>query len=270
MAFLALASSVEAGQNYRQRISTTVAPEIDQLESDVEAEIKFGREIASRILGKYRLSKDKKLNRYLTIVGRGIASFSHRSELQYHFALLETDEINAYTAPGGYIFVTRGALNLMQDEAELAAVLAHEIAHVTQKHIVNELDIKSSDDGIETGLLRFLGGASDPARVAFTQAVDQAVSVLFEKGLKKKDEFEADHIGMMLASITGYDASALQRYLARVKDAKGEYTTVVTHTHPSFQNRLNKLGDAMSDEGLDTLQGKQVKQRFISYVRNNK
>ena len=258
--------TVQAEQGFRDRASTTRLANVNELESDIDAEIAFGREIASRILGKYKLSTDKKLNKYLNIIGRGIASFSSRPELVYHFALLDTDDINAYTAPGGYVFVTRGALNLMQDEAELAAVLAHEIAHVTQKHIVNELDIKASEDGMQEGMMHFLGGSSDPSRVAFSQAVDQAVGFLFNKGLKKEDEFEADRVGMLLASITGYDSRALHRYLERVKQAKGEHTATVSTTHPSFDTRLSTLHKINQEEELDALQGKLVKQRFTYYV----
>ena len=257
----------EASQKFRDRITTDRIADVTEIEADTEAEISLGREIAARILGKYELSDNRSLNRYITLVGRSIALNSNRPELPFHFALINTDEINAYTTPGGYVFLTRGALELMEDEAELAAVLAHEIAHATQKHIVKELDIKASEEGAEAGLLHFLGGVSDPTRVAFTQAVDQAVSLLFEEGLKKEDEFEADLVGTMLATSTGYEPTALHRYLSRVKNIKGEKTAILSHTHPSFSDRLKALRTLHNEEGLASSDGPTVQKRFAKNIR---
>lgn len=256
-----------SGQDFRQRISDNQQITVDEIESDVEAEIEFGREVAARILGKYRLGSNYQLTKYITLVGRSIAINSNRPELQFYFGVIETNQVNAYTAPGGYVFVTRGALNIMKSEDELAAVLAHEIAHVTQMHIVNELNIKGSEQGLSAGLARMLGGATATARVAFSQVVDQAVTLLFDKGLKKKDEFEADQVGTMLALSAGYDPTALYRYLDRVRQVKAKQLRVVNQTHPPFGQRLNLLARLIRTEGLSKVKGSITQTRFGRYIQ---
>jgi len=260
--------AADAAQSFRERISQTELS-VEGLTSDVAAEIEFGREVAARILGRYSLYSNEQLTHYVNLVGQNLVRHSNRPELQFHFAVVDTPDINAYTAPGGYIFVTRGSLELMDNEAELAAVLAHEIAHVTQKHIVKELNIHAAEDAPEAGLAHLFGGVSDPARVAFMQALDKAVALLFTEGLKKEDEFEADMLGMMVATSAGYDPSALYDYLKKVEMHKGAQTAVVSATHPSFEARLQALTKVMAEEGLTSQPGITLQARFQQNMKKD-
>ncbi len=255
-----------SAQSFRQRLHH-VTLSAENLESDVQAEIEFGREVAARILGRYPLMELEQQTRYVNLVGQNLLKHASRPELQFHFAVIDTPDINAYSAPGGYIFITRGSIALMQNEAELAAVLAHEIAHVTQKHIVGELNIHAADDSAEAGLAALFGGMSDPARVAFLQALDKAVALLFKQGLKSEDEYEADMVGMLLASSAGYDPAALYDYLRRVQKNKGEHTMVVGATHPSFGNRLYALKTLMREEQLSTQPAARLAERFSQNIK---
>src|SRR5262245_20903850 len=100
----------------------------------VPKEIEIGRGVAATVAGRWRIHPDSALNGDVHLVGQLVAQESPRaSEIAFHFAVLDTDEVNAFAAPGGYIFVTRGALAMMESEAELAGVLAHEVAHVDAK-----------------------------------------------------------------------------------------------------------------------------------------
>ena len=96
-------------------------------EANTEREIDFGRGVSAKILGKYPILRDERTVRYISQIGTGISAQLGRPELRYYFGILDTDEINAFAAPGGYIFVTRGALILMSNAAQLAGVLAHEL-----------------------------------------------------------------------------------------------------------------------------------------------
>jgi predicted Zn-dependent protease len=263
---IALQPLAEAGQDFRQRLSQAEVS-AEGLSADIKAEIAFGREVAARILGRYPLLEREELNHYVNLVGQNLVRHASRPELEYHFAVVNTPDINAYTAPGGYIFVTRGSLALMENEAELAAVLAHEIAHVTQKHIVKELNIHATESSPEAGLARLFGGASDPARIAFRQALDQAVALLFTEGLKKEDEFESDMLGMLLATSAGYEPTALYHYLKKVQARKGAQTTVVDSTHPSFSQRLLALTDVMAEEALTSRPGVSLQGRFEQQMK---
>lgn len=254
-------ATLAATDNYRQRLSARQVSEAD-LTADLKAEIEFGRNLATRVLGRYELANEKALNHYLNLVGSGVAHKGPRQELAYHFALLASGEVNAYAAPGGYVFVTRGAVDLMRDESELAAVLAHEIAHITGRDIVRELRIQGTDTSAGAGMARFFGGATEAARVALSQAVDQATTMLFEEGYKREDEFAADRTATLLLANAGYDPLALRRYLARLAKAKGKPSDVVYRTHPSFADRLAKLDAFIAEQGLARVEFPRVQARF--------
>lgn len=264
---LALPASYAASpEDFRARLHDN-SDALRDASSDVRAEVEFGRDVAARILNRYSMLRDEKLERYLNLVGSAVAAHGPRGEIPYRFAVLDADEVNAYAAPGGYIFVTRGALATMQDEAELAAVLAHEIAHVTQRHIVKRLNIHGSDASPETGFAHFFGGAGDPTRIAFDQAVDKAIDLLFSEGLDHADEYEADEVGLLLLTQTGYDPHALSRYLDRVSAATATRHEVLAKTHPRFEERLARLDAQAAREGMTELHYPRVEQRFAEYVK---
>lgn len=233
---------------------------------DLKAEIVFGRELAARVLGRYKLYKDEALTRYVNMVGKGVAQYAGRPEIEFRFAILDTDVVNAFAAPGGYIFITKGALKIMGDEAELAAVLAHEVAHVTEKHIVKELNIKGTDTSPTSGLARLIGGSSESVRAAFTQMVDKAVDMLFEKGLKRQDEMDSDRISTMITTSAGYDSTALSRYLKKISSGEKD-TKIMTGTHPSFDDRVKGIDKVLADNQLTDKKQPVVKERFSENVK---
>ncbi|MDH4273558.1 MAG: M48 family metalloprotease [Gammaproteobacteria bacterium] len=233
---------------------------------DVETEIRFGQSVAARVLGRIPLVEDSSLTQYISLVGRSLVVGSSRPELEFHFAVVKSDEINAYSAPGGYIFVTTGALKSMLDESELAAVLAHEIAHVTERHIVKALRIKAADTE-KSGLTQIIGSAGDTTRIAFFQTIDKAVAVLFETGFNHLDEKEADRIGTLLLAATGYDPQAMARYLTRIKE-KNTGSGAINTTHPPTHERMDTLRRLLADEGLDKLNYPRAAKRFKKYVVN--
>lgn len=235
-------------------------------EADLDAEIRVGREVAARILARHPLSERERHQRYVNLVGSALAAHGQRSELDYYFGVIESEEVNAYAAPGGYIFITSGALNLMRDEAELAGVLAHEIAHVNERHVVEALDIRAADDTAFGGLARFFGGASEAARVVFSQAVDQAMTVLFEEGLRHEDELEADREGVVLATRTGYDPQGLHRFLERLSQVEPSERETVSRTHPEAGERLAHLNGFLEEQNLLRLDRPTFTERFAAYV----
>lgn len=255
-----------AADEFRQRVNQ--GEESFSAVDDVKAEIVFGRVLAARILGKYAYYENDKLNEYVNKVGKGLAQFANRPEIEFRFAVLDTDSVNAFAAPGGYIFVTKGALIKMEDEAELAAVLSHEIAHVTERHIVKELNIKGTDASPVSGFAQVLGGGTGAVKAVFTQMVDQAAEILFEKGLKKQDEFDSDRVATMIISTAGYDPSALKRYLKKIAGAEKE-TKEMTGTHPSFADRIKNVDDVLAENQLTDKKQALVKERFNENVKIN-
>lgn len=236
-----------ANANWRNRIS---AEEAAYTASDIAAEIKFGRAIAARILGRYKAYDNPALIKYVNLVGASLALSTNRPELDFHLMILDTDELNAYAAPGGYIFITKGALKYMKDEAELAGVLAHEVAHITERHVVKELKIKGTDEAGAADLARIIGGSSESARAAFGQAVDKGLELIFKDGYKKEDEIQADKTSVTISALSGYDPTGLSRYLARIKPLKEKNPPPSDSTHPSFDARALQISDVINQDGI--------------------
>ncbi len=260
---LSTTKSGEPPSLYRARLHKEVLT--NTTDEDIKAEIKFGRDVAARVLGRYPLYLDKELSRYVSLIGTALAAQSSRTELNYYFAVLDSKTVNAYSAPGGYIFITKGALEMAQDEAELAAILAHEIAHITERHIVDALNIRATDTSGSAGLGRLISAGTDTARVAFMQAIDEAVGILFEKGYSQQDELDSDRVATLMLANAGYDARALHRYLTRTQSLETESS--INTTHPPSANRLKRLEEIIVEEMLDETEQPRNQARFKSYVK---
>ncbi len=232
-------------------------------EANTEREIDFGRGVSAKILGKYPILRDERKVRYISQIGTGISAQLGRPELRYFFGILDTDEINAFAAPGGYIFVTRGALKLMRNEAQLAGVLAHELAHVDQKHIIRKLKLQSIDRSVTSGIAQVLGGATLTAKIALERLNDLAFKMLMEEGLSKEDEADADKKALEMLMSTGYDLQSYLEYLQSLKPylEQGQ-AKVLSKTHPTIEFRYNNLREFIIKNELENFQGKKNEKRF--------
>ena len=236
-------------------------------EAGTEKEIDFGRGVAAKILGKYPIFKDQEKVNYVSQIGTGISAQLGRPELRYYFGILDTEDINAYAAPGGYIFVTTGALKLMRNEAQLSGVLAHELAHIDQKHIVKQLNLQSSDRSLTSGIAQILGGATLSAKIALERLNDLAFKMLMEEGLSKKDEADADQKALEMLISTGYDPQSYLDYLLSLKPhlEQGQ-AKVLSKTHPTIDTRIKILSEFISRHDLDSIQGKKNEKRFKQFM----
>ncbi len=236
-------------------------------EAGTEKEIDFGRGVAAKILGKYPIFKDEEKVNYVSQIGTGISAQLGRPELRYYFGILDTEDINAYAAPGGYIFVTTGALKLMRNEAQLSGVLAHELAHIDQKHIVKQLNLQSSDRSLTSGIAQILGGATLSAKIALERLNDLAFKMLMEEGLSKKDEADADQKALEMLISTGYDPQSYLDYLLSLKPhlEQGQ-AKVLSKTHPTIDTRIKILSEFISKHELDSIQGKKNEKRFKQFM----
>jgi len=207
-----------------------------------EKEIEIGRGIAATIAGRFPVAPDAALTRYVNLVGLTVASQNPRGDITYHFAVLETPTVNAYAAPGGYIFVTRGALGLIHSEAELAGVLAHEVGHVNQRHVINQ--IRKSDT------MREVRDQLDLQGAALDAVVGTGTNALFT-GLSRGDEMEADSLGLEYASSAGYDPGGLAAFIGRLDQHAGEGpVSEFFATHPKPNERVDRLNSIARREGL--------------------
>ncbi len=229
----------------------------------VEEEVAIGQAVAieafNRFGGEY---KDDKLTTYVNLVGKTVGEVSDRPELTYRFAILDSSEQNAFAAPGGYIFLTIGLLKTLKNEAELAGVLAHEVAHVTQKHMLKTLQRSS----ILANVSEFSLSAINKDPQLFSNVIDAATVMLFEKGLDKELEIEADTYGIEYAYRAGYHPSGLRDYLVTLQSQEGKAASRFFSTHPSTSERLGKAKEiAASYVGAGKLP--YLAERFRSRMR---
>jgi len=213
-----------------------------------EEEYYIGRAVAAIILSKYRVTDNAALTQYVNTIGNAVALFSDRPEIYagYHFLILDSDEVNALSAPGGLIFVTRGLLKRCSDEEMLGLVLAHEIGHVSAKHGLQA--IKKSR---LTEAFTYLGGQAArtwgsaelvQATNLFEGALDDIVQQLVVRGYDRSAELEADALAVRFAARTGYEPAGIQRFLkTMVGDKSGASGSGWFKTHPSAEQRLEKV-----------------------------
>ncbi|MBT8341077.1 MAG: M48 family metalloprotease [Desulfatitalea sp.] len=253
------------GHAERMRVRISSIGQKAYTQADIDAEKRFGHNLAARILGNYPLWQNAKVNHYVNLVGHALTLFTGRQELTFSFAILDTETINAFATPGGYIFITRGALANMHDEAQLAAVLAHEIAHVLERHMIRELHIKATGDSVLSGFAELIGGATGGVRGSLESSLNQAADILFHRGYRVADELSADRVGALLTATTGYDPTALKRFLEQM----GPFEATLKaqdRDHPDTLHRLACLQQVLSTNGLHAETGQRNKERFHEMV----
>ena len=234
-------------------------------ELDEKQEIEIGRDMAARLLGAAPLVNDARLQRYVNNVGRWLASQTGRPDLPWRFGVLDAPQVNAFAVPGGTIFVTRGLVQRMRSEAELAGVLAHEIAHVLKKH-----HLKAIQKGAQAEL------AGEALSIAMKDSNSETRGKLvrfgtemYARGLDKSDELEADRLGVVIAARGGYDAYGLPAVLQTLQAMNPEDSALALmfKTHPSPAERLDALSEKMQPT-LDAYAGQpSVAERFRQAVQ---
>jgi predicted Zn-dependent protease len=215
---------------------TTAAVGINEQE-----EIAIGRELAGRTLGAARLVNDPALQGYVNRVGRWIASQSERQDLPWRFGVMDTASVNAFAAPGGFILITRGLYDMLENESQLAGVLGHEIGHVVKRHHVTVLQKSAALSAGAKAL-------QQSNRGAFVNELIGNGAELFTRALDKDAEFEADALGVVLAMRAGYTSQGLRDVLGKLQARGGsdDAMKLLFATHPAPGERLQRLSDAVN------------------------
>ncbi len=253
-----LKGKVEAAKATIPPVNPKLTAAIKEIKGpDESEEIAIGRQIAGNLLGASPLVKDAKLQKYVNQVGTWVASQSERPDLPWHFGVIQSTDVNAFAAPGGYIFVTLGLYKMLQSEADLAGVLGHEVGHVIRKHHLKILQQSKLLDVSSQAVSKQLGGNDK-----IQQLIGHGAEIV-ARGLDKDAEFEADSIGVVLATRAGYDAYGLPAVLQQIGHfAKDESSvTLLFKTHPHPEDRLLKLDNVMSDR-FDRVKGLTLEKRL--------
>jgi predicted Zn-dependent protease len=210
-------------------------------------EIELGRKMHPQILQQYGRYDDEALQQYVNTVGQRIASSSHRPKLQYTFTVLDGEEVNAFALPGGYVYITRGIMAYLNSEAELAAVLGHEIGHVTARHSVRQ-QTGATAAGVGAMVVGILTGSGDLMNVA------NAAGSALVSGYGRDMELEADKLGAEYLNRIGYEPEAmidvvrllknqemLEVQMARQENRKPRVYHGVFASHPDNDTRLKEV-----------------------------
>lgn len=200
----------------------------------------LGQEISAKLRDKYGVVQDSAVHKYVTLVGKVLSNASDRPSLSWTFIVLDTDGVNAFAAPGGFVHITKGALALIDNEAELADVLGHEIGHITKKHTINAIK-KQKLSGTFTDRAGFLKAFADAA-----------YSALLENNFDRSEENAADEVAVTLANGAGYAPQGLAGFLTRLADRNKDLKerSGPFASHPETQARLNTLNRLIGSRKL--------------------
>ncbi len=237
-------------------------------------EIALGRKANAEVLKQYAVYDNPALQNYVQEIGQRLANNSHRSNLVYRFTVLDSKEVNAFALPGGYIYITRGLMAYLRSEAELAAVLGHEIGHVTARHSVRQYSAQQL-----TGIGLALGSILIPGMDQSTNQLAEMFGVALLRGYGREHELEADRLGAEYLARTNYNPQAMLDVIGVLKDqevfesevaqAEGREPRTyhgVFSTHPDNDTRLQEVVATASALANNSGTGFVGREEYLTYT----
>ncbi len=239
-----------------------------------EEEYYIGRSVAATIAGMYPVYDDARANKYVNVLGQILAQASDRPETfgGYHFQILDSEEINAFAAPGGFIFITRGLLRCAPTEDAVAAVLAHEIGHVQQQHGLkaiqkSRLTSALADAAVDTAQMQTGSATVFLTLTLFEGAIEDITTTLVNNGYSRAAEKEADEASAMILQRVGYNPYGLIEMLQLMAQRLDPTRKDFAKTHPSPASRIESvqsfMGTAVPGEPVAARQ-----KRFEAALKN--
>ena len=221
------------------------AEQLQELRITDAEEQQIGAAVSEKVRARYGVVQDANIHRYVTLVGTTVAQATSKPDLPWTFVVLDTDAVNAFAAPGGFVHITRGALALIQDEAELAGVLGHELIHVTERHTIRAIQKNKS---IQMGADEKLSGNA----ALLNKVVENVYLDIIEKGFGRSEENESDEKGVIAANKTGYAPQGLQRFLTRLQERNKNSTEKrgLFASHPEMKDRLDRSSKQIAAQKL--------------------
>lgn len=233
-AALAMAPVASAEQLGKLGGALKRAQQLKDVEMTEAEEQQLGAEVSQRIRARYGVAQNQAVHRYVTLVGTALAQVSSRPNLAWKFIVLDTDAVNAFAAPGGFVHITKGALANLKTESELAGVLGHEIIHVSEKHTIR---------AIQKGKLVQMGADEKMSGAIMNKLADEAYKVV-DSGFGRGDEMESDEKGIVLANTVGYAPTGMNGFLNMLMERNKATTTSrngLFASHPETKERVEKM-----------------------------
>lgn len=223
----------------------------------------MGKSSASQLEEQVGLYESDTYTRYLENVGSKVAVYTERSELDYEFKILDTFLVNALALPGGYVYVTRGLMQELENEAQLGAIIAHELAHVNAYHSVKRSQLKIGSILVALAAAGRTEGRSLGGGLIGSQMIS--------RGYSRSAEYQADKLGIKYLRATGYPPRSLVEFLEYLRQEKGarpDRRTLMLRTHPFLKDRISRLKLMLAeDRGLEGKRKLTNRGRFNRYRR---
>ena len=210
-----------------------------------QQEVQLGQQMNDRMAGRqFRLYRNSQITSYVDEIGQRLAAVSDRPNLPFTFQVVRDDNVNAFATTGGFVYITTGLLKTADNEAQVASVLAHEIGHITRRHLLQQMRQSAIAQGIVTA-----------AGLDRSTAVNLGVDLALNRPRSRKDEFEADQTGLGLLAKAGYAQSGMVGFMEKLLDRPSPPT--VLSTHPATRDRIAAIERALDParanvgDGLD-------------------
>lgn len=209
-------------------------------------EVQLGQQINQQLTTRqFRVYSDRSINEYVNQVGQRLVPASDRPNIPYTFQVVDTTQVNAFATMGGFVYVTTGLLKTIDQEAQMAGVLGHEIGHIAARHAVTQMRERAVAAGVATA-----------AGLDRNQAVNIGVELVLSRPNSRRDEFEADSKGLATITTAGYAPSGIVTFLEKLGTQRS--VPAVLSTHPATADRITRLrqmidpATANVGAGLDT------------------
>lgn len=201
-------------------------------------EVSMGQDLHKSISKEYKFSVDpNKVNR-LKEIGRRISVVSDRQDYLYSFYLIEKDELNAFTTPGGFVYVYTGLFDKLKTDDAIAGVVAHEIGHCAARHIAKKFQAALGYSIIGTIVLSQVNAE---ARTIASQSADVAMNLVFS-AFSRGDEYQADSLGIKYLCLAGYNLNGMiEAFELLQKETKGDFVPLWLRTHPFIEDRIKRI-----------------------------
>lgn len=234
----------------------------DDMTFSPEEERQIGEQVSAKLRQRFGVYQSQDVGKYVALVGTVIAQASSKPALDWQFIVLDSEGVNAYAAPGGFIHVTRGLLGMLKDESELAGVLGHEITHVTERHTVD--DLRTSSGIAEVGNQAGKGGGL--SRELIAKLSTKAFEDIFNGQFSQAKESNADEIGARLANKAGYSPHGLANALQKIADRNSgqQAPNGWFSSHPALKERISKVEKQIKSEKLNATAT--VAPRYKQYI----
>lgn len=240
--------------------SVTVFKSISKASEDINSEHEYyiGRTVSANILAKYKLYNNRSATQYINKVGKVLSFNSNLPETfgGYHFAIINSNEVNAFAAPGGFIFVTLGMLRLCDSEDALASVLAHEIAHIEHRHGISSIK-KSRITSVFTTIGLESVKYSDNEKLKeitdeFGGSIDDIMNTLVVNGYSRSFEHDADISALKILKRSGYSQNAMIDMLKRMDIRLRGDSLGFGSTHPTPKDRIDSILPKIEEKNFKT------------------